>query len=173
MSDLSLLPVGRDYDHEKLRQQIEHPRVGILWGSRTRFTPRLLDTIWGDGRRLFAVYPIMLRPRYIVARVDSSVETLVDEDVNGDCIIDAIYEAAEDQFYRCNCRACRPDDEDAAGRCDGFPYNIDWSDGSSWGGLCWPDLFDENQARLKYKRKHLLPWRASARIGSALLEAAS
>lgn len=179
MSDLSLLPVGREYDHDKLRAQIERLQYGTLWGQRSRFTPRLLDKVWGDGRRLFAISPIMHRPRYIVARVDSSIGTLVDminrggaADGNGDdCMIDEIYESVVDQFGWCHCKRCQPDEDDPDSKCAGFPYNVDWSDGSSWGGYYWPDLLAERDARNKYKRRHLLPWRASSRIGHALAEA--
>ena len=178
MSDLSLLPVGREYDHGKLRAQIERLRYGTLWGRRSRFTPRLLDKVWGDGRRLFAVFPIMLRPRYIVARVDSSIDTLVDMIGSGDaadrdgddCMIDEIYEAAVDQWW-CYCKRCRPNEEEPDAKCAGFPHNIDWSDGSSWGGCYWPDLVAEREARNEYKRRHLLPWRASVRLGRMLAEA--
>lgn len=169
---LCTLPVGRSVDTDTLRRQIEVKRRGWMWGQRVGFiTPRLLDKVFGDGRRLMAVFPLMLRPRHIVVRVDSSTNSLVDEDKNGECVIDAIYAAAEEQWPRCYCARCRPDEEEPDATCAGFPRSIDWSDGSSWADIDWPDLRAEHEARLRYKRAHLLPWRASGRIGRALIGA--
>lgn len=174
LDDLELLPIVSVVDTDRLRRQIETPRMGYLWGQKAGvFTPRLLDKVWGDGRRLFAVYPIFQRPKYVAARVGSSVKSLVDEDEHGHCVIDAIYDAAEDQFGRCHCRDCDEDDDEPYPECDGFPADADWGGGSSWSALDWPDLVEASRARRRYKERHLLPWRASGRIGSTIAGAAN
>lgn len=122
-------------DHEALRRQIEVPVLGRLWGRTTGwFVPRLLDRVFGDGRKLMAVAPLDGRPCYIVVRVDSNTESLTDEPIGDErYLIDRIYDAAEDQFGRCHCEECEEDDPEPSR----FPI-VHWGDGSSWGEIEWP-----------------------------------
>lgn len=122
-------------DHEALRRQIEVPVLGYLWGQRVGwFVPRLLNRVYGDGRKLMAVCPLDGRPRYIVVRVDSNTESLTDEPAEGESyLIDDIYSAAEDQFGLCHCEEC---DEEQPEACK-FPI-VHWGDGSAWSEIDWP-----------------------------------
>lgn len=122
-------------DHESLRRQIEVPTLGYLWGQRVGwFVPRLLNRVYGDGRKLMAVCPLDGRPRYIVVRVDSNTESLTDATAGGEsCLIDDIYSAAEEQWGYCHCEEC---DRDQPER---LPFPVaHWGDGSSWSEISWP-----------------------------------
>lgn len=171
--DLSLLPPGVEIDHAALRAQIERPTIGELWGARTRFTPVLIDEVNGDGRRLVFVEPIFHRPRFIVARVDSSVVELGDAvDEHGRDLIECILDACEDQYGRCACAECDRDDrdkEDQDDECLGFPADVDWGGGWSWGGYSWPQRSAAAAAWRRYRRRHLLPNGAVRRLGGLLL----
>lgn len=132
LSDRSIAPSG-SIDRAKLRRQIEVPTRPILWGQRhPYFVPRLLNKVYGDGRRLMFVEAISSRPRYIVVCVDSKTETLGEE--YGDrYLIDDIMDEAESQWGLCHCEECDPDEPEERR----FPV-IHWNDGAAWGGYCWP-----------------------------------
>jgi len=144
-----------------LRSAIEQPTTGYLWTTPHNFTPRLVEKVFGDGRRLAWLTTINNRPAYWVVRVDSGWDLGLSDPGEADLphdapcmaeMVDEIIEAIEEQFGRWD-----PDDaysnacEDAAvagkrkpredrfwGRSwQEFPA-IDTRDGCSWGTIPWP-----------------------------------
>lgn len=69
-----------------------------FWGKFYLFIPALLDKVYGDGKQLVQLFPIMERPRYWVVRVDS--KCVEDDDLFE--ILDDIYEQIDEQFERPN-----------------------------------------------------------------------
>lgn len=95
-------------------QKTEH------WGSVYRFTPALLNTVFGDGKKLVQLFPINERPRYWVIRVDSSCDSDSFHD-----ICDDVCDAIDEQFGT-------PDENDL-GVGDQRPYFPRYdNDGVSW-----------------------------------------
>lgn len=76
---------------------IRRRRVSF-WGQKYMITPRLIEWIHGDGRKLLSFTPLATRPDYYVVRVDSKAD--LDGDGFHDGLLEEIYEAIEDQFYR-------------------------------------------------------------------------
>lgn len=92
-----------------LRNLLKRQRTEF-WGATTEFKPALLDKVYGDGKQLVQLFPIMERPRYWVVRVDSRC-------TNSDAffeILDDIYEQIDEQFGS--------PDEDDLGVGDDRPY---------------------------------------------------
>jgi hypothetical protein len=58
--------------HERLRTAIEVPQRVSFWGHEHTITPLLVPAIFGDGRSLVAITPLLTRPNYFVVRGDSS-----------------------------------------------------------------------------------------------------
>ncbi|MHD0644454.1 hypothetical protein ACYPKM_02305 [Pseudomonas aeruginosa] len=57
--------------HSTLRREIEKPHPTKFWGQDCICDPRLVSTIFGDGRQLFRYAPIDTRPNYYIIRVGS------------------------------------------------------------------------------------------------------
>lgn len=123
----------------KLKKLIERRTKVEMWGRARFVTPRLVNQVFGDGKKLIGLAPTMYRPNYFVVRVDSSwnlsnyardCELLIDH-------LDDVYDATEDEFcdwpwwrqYGLNPNRSRGEDNSA---------RIDWSDGSSWWEEEWP-----------------------------------
>ena len=67
------------------------------WGCHYDFQPYLLDRIWGDGKQLMQLFPLMERPRYWIVRVGSGTCDCRDEDEFFD-MLDEIYDEIDEQF---------------------------------------------------------------------------
>ena len=74
-------------------------RIVTFWGTRYRITPRLIDKVFGDGKKIIYIQPLNTRPNYYLCRIDSKT------DINSDDFYDevlecegGIYEEIEDQF---------------------------------------------------------------------------
>ena len=129
----------------RLRDAVERRRTEYLWGDPHRITPRLANSIFGNGRRLLVLEPTNTRPNYYVVRIDSrwqlsnrgKGELLLDH-------LDDIYDAIEQEFGRCEsesdegCAACKRN------ACY-FPI-ADFGVGSSWGEMDWPKGFRQWKA---------------------------
>lgn len=76
-------------------RELLKPQHTEWWGSTYDFTPALLDKVYGDGKRLLMLFPIMERPRYWVVRIDSKWHT--DGDLHEE-VLDDIYDQIDDQF---------------------------------------------------------------------------
>lgn len=119
---------------EELRPLVERRQRVRWWGRYEWITPRLCGEVFGDGKQLIALAPIMFRPNHFIVRIDSGwninnhasdCELLIDN-------LDEIYDAIEEEF------------------CDwpwakkyglkGEEARIDWNDGSAWWNEKWPEL---------------------------------
>lgn len=121
---------------DRLRDLVEVPVQGSLWGETTTFTPRLVSERFGDSRRLMYLSPINDRPAYFVVRVDSRKKPFEDDNDHCNLVIDAIYDAAENEYCGSSyCETCdhyvTECDEDCCFRERHFP-NANFNDGSSW-----------------------------------------
>jgi hypothetical protein len=145
--------------HALLRGAIEVWTRSYLWvpGDTPNFKPALCDKIFGDGRALFMLTTINLRPCYYVIRCDSQWASGSDTNSpwpeipeNDFCEhVDEIVETLERQFGRgrcgysgsslyvpsaergCDCEECA--DEYVAE----WPVLDDYG-GCSWGRMRWP-----------------------------------
>ncbi len=126
----------------ELRALVERRQAAYLWGKKHFITPLLLDTIFGDGKRLVAIGPIVLRPNFYIVRVHSAwhLSNWADDDGNDYLVdhIDEIEQEIEDQFgdaTRCeedgshkkgwwSCRHCRWPAADFGTGCEW--WEVDW-----------------------------------------------
>lgn len=107
--------------------ELLQPQKTEHWGCVYEFTPRLLEKVYGDGKRMLQLFPLMERPRYWIVRVDSKCVT--DDDVLE--ILDDVYERIDEQFG--------PPDEDDLGIGDKRPYFPMYDgQGTSWRFLKGP-----------------------------------
>lgn len=87
----------RDRATAKLRAFVERRHRRLMWGQPHWVKPRLVSAIFGDGKVLLLLTPIMTRPNYFVVRIDS--EWHLDKDGGGLCEhLPEIQESIEDQF---------------------------------------------------------------------------
>lgn len=98
-----------DSTHKRLRRAIEKRRRAYLWtpSDAITFVPRLLPTIYGDGRALFTLATINQRPAYWVIRACSTWGSGSDsEDTSGPDfaeMTDRIMTDLEEAFGRGRC----------------------------------------------------------------------
>jgi len=96
--------------------------------------PRLVTRIFGDGRRLLALYPIMHRPNHFVVRMDSSIDI-----THADDWLEEIYEEIEEEFHEwpwARAYGLRWHADESAEN----DSRLSWNDGSSWSEMRWPRL---------------------------------
>lgn len=148
--------------HTKLRRAIEIRESAYLWvpADAITFVPRLLPTIYGDGRALFTISTNNQRPAYWVIRACSTWGCGLDrENAPGPDFVemtDDIMTELEEAFGRgrcghsgnslfwskkerlrnCQCEECS--DRHARAR---WPM-VDDDGGCLWGRMDWPDGFD-------------------------------
>ena len=148
--------------HAMLRRAIEKSESAYLWvpADRIFFVPRLLPTIFGDGRALFMIATINQRPAYWVIRACSTWGCGLDrEDAPGpdfaemtDDIMTELEEAfgrgrcgysgnslfwpKKERMRHCQCEECA----DRHGRAR-WPM-VDSDGGCSWSRRDWPKSFD-------------------------------
>jgi hypothetical protein len=103
---------------KELRALVEVPETIEFWGQEHTVIPRLIETVFGDGKLLLIIQPMNTRPNYFVVRVDSSPDLDVFD------VIDDISDAAEDEYGYYE-DAELSDDEKV------FPI-VDWTVGCSW-----------------------------------------
>lgn len=74
VSDAKRRDGSNDPVHRKLRRAIEKRKCAYLWtpADAITFVPRVLPTIYGDGRALFTIATINQRPAYWVIRACST-----------------------------------------------------------------------------------------------------
>lgn len=95
------------YMQGKLTAQFCKRQASNLWGKKRIIQPQLLPFVWGDGKRIVAIRPIITRTHHFVVAVDSSI--VHERDVHD--IIDDIYEVHEEWFGRCECVECGGDED--------------------------------------------------------------
>jgi hypothetical protein len=140
---------------ETLRRRVERRQKAYLWGQPHMITPRLVDEVFGDGRVLLKLWPIMYRPSYYVVRIDSKwdLSNYGDENLLADHL-DEVYEAIEAQFgYIESRRAELIEDGVDPARADlayypelGFPVLDD-------GGSCWDEMDWPAEPRRRRRRR--------------------
>lgn len=143
--------------HEALRAAVEVEQTSYLWvpADEITFVPRLLDTIYGDGRALFSMTTINNRPAYWLVRGDSGWscdDSRASDDAPdfGD-FTDDILTDLEDQFGRARCgysganlylppedRGC--DCEECLEEPPAEWPMVDENGGCSWSRRSWPAL---------------------------------
>lgn len=126
----------------QLRALIER-RTGIVhWGKQNFVVPRLVSRVFGDGRKLIALFPIMFRPNHFVVRIDSawSLSNHANEDEHPPSEwLDQLYEEIEAEFLfwpwarAYGLLESRDLGEERSAR-------TDFSAGSSWSELGWPKV---------------------------------
>ncbi len=149
-----------DPTHNKLRRAIEKRERAYLWvpSDAITFVPRLLPTIYGDGRALFTITTINQRPAYWVIRACSTWGCGLDrEDSAGPDfaeMTDEIMTELEDAFGRGRCgysgnslfwpkkhrlRNCKC--EECSDRFKARWPMVDDDGGCSWSRTDWPAGF--------------------------------
>jgi hypothetical protein len=117
---------------EELRAIVERPRKIRHWGHENIITPLLLDKVMGDGAQLIHFTPIMHRPNFLVARIDSkwtlsNFDEVPDGGMDPSDWCEEMWDAIRDQFY------VDGDDEPE----DDAPWyeHINSADGCAWGEI--------------------------------------
>jgi len=118
-----------DKETAELRALVELPERCQMWGQDYVVTPRLIGEKIGDGKQLVCVTPIFERPNYFVARVDSAMTNVLDMFRGGREYLDAIMDAAEEEYGYHGDEEYRDEHGDET---RGFPV-ADWGAGCSWG----------------------------------------
>lgn len=134
-------PTMDPHDTDQLRPLIERWQVRRLWTVPHRIKPRLVTKVFGDGRKLLAVFPIMFRPNHFVVRMDSKIETTYADDW-----LDDIYSAIEEEFYEwpwARQYGLKYHDDDGAENDSRLSFN----DGSCWSEMDWPRVKAARAAR--------------------------
>ncbi len=131
----------------QLRRLIENRQAVHHWGRPHIVTPRLVSHVWGDGRKLLALYPMMMRPNHFVVRLDSSWSTSNwDRDakvgphewLDGFRGTPGVYDVIEDEFVEWPW--ARMYGLRWADRGEERSSRVDWNDGCTWSEMSWPRL---------------------------------
>lgn len=146
--------------HRRLVRAEEKRRKSYLWtpADTVSFVPRVLPTIYGDGRALFTLATINQRPRYWVIRAcstwgsgldredspgpdfaemtDDILTDLEDAFGNGRCSYsgNSLFWPKRDRLKGCQCEDCE------AGPMARWPM-VDSCGGCSWSRIDWPPGF--------------------------------
>ncbi len=133
-------PTMNPRNTKQLSALIERRHRVDWWGRRQIITPQLVTRVFGNGRKLLQLFPMMFRPNHFVVRVDSSLDT---HDMDFD-LLGEIYEEIEEEFVEWPWASAYGFKwhEDEGADCDS---RIKWEDGSTWNEMKWP--------RIKRKRK--------------------
>lgn len=89
---------NRPITQEEIDSLIEYTKEqkAIHWTREYLIKPALLSTIYGDGKKLIALYPIDDRPNHYLILIDSKTDFR--SDAWNDLLDDFIYEAIMDEF---------------------------------------------------------------------------
>lgn len=159
-------PITRDGSddpiHQRLRKAIEKRERAYLWvpADAITFVPRLLPTIYGDGRALFTISTINQRPAYWVIRACSTWGSGFDRgdpagpdfaEMSDDIMTEleetfgrgrcgysrnSLFWPKKERLLNCQCEECS--DRHAKAR---WPM-VDDEGGCSWSRIDWPAGFD-------------------------------
>lgn len=154
----------------RLMKAIEKRERGYLWvpADAITFTPRVLPTVYGDGRALFTLATIKQRPAYWVIRAcstwgcgldresssgpdfaemtDDILTDLEDAFGDGRCGYSgsSLFHPRRDRIKWCDCEECA----------DTFRARwpmVDGSGGCSWSRTDWPSGFDVEPNPLSWR----------------------
>jgi len=123
----------------ELRQLIEIPETVTFWGITETITPLLVEEVFGNGKKLLVLSPLMHRPNYFIVRVDDSWDC--GDMADGDEIqshIEAIMRSCEDQYGE-----PYDYDDEHGNELEEREYNpqfprVDWGEGCCWNTCDWP-----------------------------------
>jgi hypothetical protein len=123
-------------DTEQLRGLVERWIICDLWAMQYLIKPRLVDEVFGDGRRLLLLTPIMHRPNRFVIRMDSK------QDIThgGEWLYEietAIEEEYPDWPWAEDYGLTRHEDEEAED-----DSRLSFEDGVGWGECNWPQVVE-------------------------------
>ena len=186
----STAPQSRDGSadpvHAKLRRAIEKRVRACLWteSDAITFVPRLLPTIYGDGRALFRIATLNQRPAYWVVRACSTWGSgadagnatgpdfgLMTDDIVAELEIafgrgrcgysgTSLFWPRKDRIRHCQCEEC------ASRHIARWP-EVDDNGGCSWNRMDWPRGFDAVENPLSWQGNLLPPRRRSVRAPRA------
>lgn len=130
----------------ELRSAIERRTYMTYWGQRRWVIPRLVDRVFGDGRKLLGLSPIMFRPHYFVVRIDSAWSLSncdADASMPPEDWLDDVYDAIEEQFVEWPWAQEYGFiwHEDETADCDS---RVSFDDGRVWWEMYWPMLTSED-----------------------------
>lgn len=86
----------------KSRPMGKKRQASLLWTTKRIITPVLLPFVFGDGKLIMAVRPIITRREYFVVAVSSTLSRAA----HLHDLIDDIYEVHEEHFGSCQCVEC-------------------------------------------------------------------
>ena len=161
---------SRNRVHAKLRVAIERRQRAHLWtpSDAITFVPRLLPTIYGDGRALFTIATINQRPAYWVIRgcstwgcgsdredapgpdfaemTDQIMSDLEDAFGRGRCGYsgNSLFWPKKERIQNCQCEEC-VDSHTAR-----WP-EVDDNGGCSWSRIDWPKGFNTIKNPLSWR----------------------
>jgi hypothetical protein len=169
-ADLHAKTGSRYPTHAKLRAAVEKRERAYLWtpADAISFIPRLLPTIYGDGRALFTIATINQRPAYWIIRACSTWGCGLDREQSTGPdfaeMTDDILTALEDAFGDGRCgysgnslfvpkrerrQNCQCED------CIELPVArwpmVDGTGGCSWSRMDWPKGFQTIPNPLSYR----------------------
>lgn len=142
--------------HENLRKHIEGQFETEFWSQKCTCDPKLIDQVFGDGKRLIYYTPLMTRPNYYIIRVGSDWN----EDVYMDRL-EEVLEAIEADFG--NGEDARYDEEigEEAKGDDWEP--LEWpalrDGGGCYGFSEWPRRTISKRRARKLKKRGERPWK--------------
>lgn len=178
---------SKDRVQTRLRLAIERRQRSYLWtpADTISFVPRLLPTVYGDGRALFTIATLNQRPAYWVIRACSSWGSGFDhEDAPGpdfaemtDQILtdledafgsgrcgysgNSLFWSKKERIRNCQCEECT---ESLRAR---WPM-VDGCGGSSWSRIDWPDGFRTVANPLSWRGNLLAPSRRKASVNQQI-----
>jgi hypothetical protein len=91
---------------KRLREQFCKRHASVLWTKKRFIIPEVLPFVWGNGKLIVAVRPIITRKEHFIVAVDSSWQNDMHD------LIDDIYDVHEDYFGPCRCVECGGDEEE-------------------------------------------------------------
>jgi hypothetical protein len=170
MMDFPSRPADGDAIHAKLKRAIEKREKSYLWVPEhsITFVPRVLPTIYGDGRALFAIATINQRPAYWVIRTCSTWGSGMDRgDSSGPDfaeMTDQVMTDLEDAFGRGRCgysgnslfwpkkeRILNCQCEDCTDQFRARWPMVDDDGGCSWSRIDWPKGFETVKNPLSWR----------------------
>lgn len=111
--ELTQAPMSQRRQRE-LIQRFCQRQASYMWGERRMITPVLLPIVWGDGRKLIALRPIVTRQSHYVIAGDSRWTI---SDRHGryatfrEHLKNGIYDEIEDRWGICKCPDCTGEED--------------------------------------------------------------
>lgn len=134
--------------HETLRQHIEGVYETKFWGQPCTCDPKLIETVFGDGRRLIYYTPLATRPNYYIVRVGSDW----DDDVYIERM-EEVYEAIEADFGNADDSQYDPETGHSLKEWEQLDWPAFHDGGGCYGFTDWPERVISKRRARKLKRR--------------------